>query len=253
MYWIEELHQRNNILAWYAWICLIGAIICFTLSKTTSVNVNGINAYIKPTKFFLSTIIFCATMAWITFELKQPQTIKIYSIAIIAILSFELIVITWQAANGRLSHFNNSSKFYSLLFSLMGIAISILTIYTLYIGYLFFVSPNIQIPIGYLWGIRLGILFFVIFAFEGGIMGAKMQHTIGALDNNDGIAFLNWSKKYGDLRIAHFVGMHALQVLPIIGFYLFKTPTGILSFSCLYFVSTTNTLINALKGLPLKI
>ena len=253
MYWIEELHQRNNILAWYAWICLIGAIICFTLSKTTFVNVNGINAYIKPTKFFLSSIIFCATMAWITFELKQPQTIKIYSIAIIAILSFELIVITWQAANGRLSHFNNSSKFYSLLFSLMGIAISILTIYTAYIGYLFFVSPNIQIPIGYLWGIRLGILFFVIFAFEGGIMGAKMQHTIGALDNNDGITFLNWSKKYGDLRIAHFVGMHALQVLPIIGFYLFKTPTGILSFSCLYFVSTMYTLINALKGLPLKI
>jgi hypothetical protein len=253
MYWIEELHQRNNILAWYSWVCLIGAITCFTLSKTTSVQVNGINAYIKPTKFFLSTVIFCATMAWIAFELKKPITIKYYSIAIIAILSFELIVITWQAANGRISHFNISTKFYSLLFSLMGIAISILTLYTAYIGYLFFVTPNLQIPVGYLWGIRLGILFFVIFAFEGGIMGAKLQHTIGALDNNNGIQFLNWSKKYGDLRIAHFIGMHALQILPLAGFYVFKTPASFITFCCFYFVFTVYTLLNALRGLPLKI
>jgi hypothetical protein len=252
MNWIIELHHRNNILAWYSYICLLGALVCYTFSKTTTVQVNNINAFIKPTKFFLSVAIYCITMAWIGSELQQPQAIKYFTIDVVLVMSFELFVITWQAANGRLSHFNVSNTLYATLFSLMGVAISILTLHTAYIGYLFFTATNINIPIGYLWGIRLGIIIFVIFAFEGGIMGAKLQHTVGALDNNQGSKFFNWSKQHGDLRIAHFFGMHALQILPLLGYYLFKTPSSIILFALAYFAAVVYTLINALRGLPIK-
>lgn len=251
MNWITELHQRNNILAWYGWLTLLGGIICLVLSKTTVIQINNINAFVKPTKFFFSVCIFCLTMGWIGYELHQPNVMNLYNIVVIVVMSFELFVITWQAANGRLSHFNISKPLYSTLFSLMGVAISILTLHTAYLGYLFFKIDNLNIPMGYLWGIRLGIILFVIFAFEGGIMGAKLQHTVGAIDGSNGIAFLNWSKHYGDLRIAHFLGMHSLQLLPLLGFYVFKNPAAIIGFAIVYFGFVVYTLVNALRGLAL--
>jgi hypothetical protein len=251
MNWITELHQRNNALAWYSWVTLLGGIICLVLSKTTAIQINNINAFVKPTKFFFSVCIFCLTMGWIGYELHQPNVMNLYNIVLIVVMSFELFVITWQAANGRLSHFNISKPLYSTLFSLMGVAISILTLHTAYLGYLFFKIDNLNIPMGYLWGIRLGIILFVIFAFEGGIMGAKLQHTVGAADGSNGIAFLNWSKHYGDLRIAHFLGMHSLQLLPLLGFYVFKNPAGIIAFAIVYFGFVVYNLVIALRGLAL--
>jgi hypothetical protein len=251
MSWIIELHHRNNVLAWYGWLTLFGGIICLFLSKTTTLQVNNINAFIKPTKFFLSTWILCFTMSWIGYKLQQPNVMKLYNIVTIVVMSFELIVITWQAANGRLSHFNISKPLYATLFSLMGLAITIFTLHTAYLGYLFFKIDSSNIPFSYLWGIRLGIILFVIFAFEGGIMGGKLQHTIGAMDDSEGFAFLNWSKHYGDLRIAHFLGMHSLQILPLLGFYVFKNPAAIITFAIIYFGFVVYTLVNALKGLAL--
>ena len=251
MNWIIELHQRNNALAWYSWVTLLGGIICLVLSKTTAVQINNINAFVKPTKFFFSVCIFCLTMGWIGYELHQPDVMNLYNIVVIVVMSFELFVITWQAANGRISHFNISKPLYSTLFSLMGVAISILTLHTAYLGYLFFKIDNLNIPIGYLWGIRLGIILFVIFAFEGGIMGAKLQHTVGSADGSNGIAFLNWSKHYGDLRIAHFWGMHSLQLLPLLGFYVFKNPAAIIAFTIVYFGFVVYVLVIALRGLAL--
>lgn len=250
MQWLHELQQRNQLLYWFGWLSFAGGIICSILTQTTSVQVNNINAFIKPMKFFFSVWTFCWTMGWLVFELQQPAITNSYSQMVVIVMTIELVIITWQAANGRLSHFNVSSALYSSLFTLMGIAISVLTAWTLFIGYQFFKVQPATIPLGYLWGIRLGIICFVIFAFEGGMMGAKLSHTIGAADGSSGLPITNWSKQYGDLRVAHFFGIHTLQLLPLVGYYLCKNPTSIITVSVIYFLSVSFLLVQALKGMP---
>jgi hypothetical protein len=134
---------------------------------------------------------------------------------------------------------------------MMAIAASLVTLYTAYVGYLFFVNEFPNLPSYYVWAIRLGILIFVVFSFEGFVMGSKLTHTIGGPDGGEGIPLLNWSKRFGDPRVAHFIGMHALQVLPLLSFYLLKNLKATIVLSVLYGLLALFTLLQALKGKPL--
>ncbi len=246
-----ELKKRNTVLYWYGWLTFAGTLICLVLIRLTDTIVLGINAFIKPAKFFVSIAIFCWTMAWYMIYLNQQRKVKVYSWMVVLVMTYELFVITWQAANGRLSHFNISTSFYQLLFILMGVAISILVAWTGYIGYLFFRQKTFTVSMQYIWGIRLGIILFVIFAFEGGLMASHLEHTVGAPDGGPGLPVVNWSRQYGDLRVAHFVGVHALQLLPLFGFFIAKNNRSIQIFSVAYFLFTAFLFVQAMMAVPL--
>lgn len=251
MNFLTQLKRRNQSLYWFAWLNLFCAGICILLIQIDDTGILGINAWIKPLKFFLSTIFFVTAMAWYMHHLTKQKAVIIYSWVIIVVLTFENIIIVWQAANGRLSHFNISTPLYGLLFSLMGVAITILTLWTLYIGILFFLQKNFNLPVQYVWAIRIAILLFVFFAFEGGLMAAQLKHTVGAPDGGEGLPLLNWSKLHGDLRVAHFAGMHALQIIPLFGWFIAKTKRGVFLFSAAYLLLVLFLLWQALKGIPL--
>lgn len=202
-------------------------------------------------KFFISSGIFAWSMAWFMAYLNEPEKVMIFSWVVIAVLAFETLYISYQANKGQLSHFNNSTRFTSIMFSLMGIAITIMTLWTGYIGFLFFVKDFPDLNDSYVWSVRLGILFFVVFALEGGIMASKLSHTVGGPDGSKGYPITNWSRKYGDLRIAHFFGMHALQILPLLSFYAVTNLLFSLIIDLCYFLFVCLLLIRAMKGKPL--
>lgn len=245
------LKERNSILYRFGLLCFVAGAVCASLVLLTSGQVLGINAYIKPAKFFVSTGIFCWTIAWFLPLLNRPRTVTIYAWMVVVVMMIELGIIVVQAARGKLSHFNVSSALDGLLFGTMGVAITIFTVWTAYIGYLFFRHRPVGIEPGYLWGIRLGILLFVVFAFEGYTMVDRLAHTVGAADGGPGWPVTNWSTRYGDLRIAHFFGMHALQLLPLLGYYVARRPRQIIGLSLFYFVAVTLLFMQALTGKPL--
>jgi hypothetical protein len=246
---LSQLKSRSESLFYFGLICLIAAIVFLILTKTTSVQVNNVNAWWKPFKFALSTTLFVWAMAWYVAYLKDFN-VNWYAWTTIVLLAFEIAYIAIQAGRGQLSHFNISSSFYGFMFSMMAVAITIVTIYTAYICVLFFKQDFPDLPTYYVWAIRFGILLFVVFAFEGFLMGSRMSHTIGGPDGSPGIPILNWSVKYGDARIAHFVGMHALQVLPVLSFYLLKNTKLTIVAIVLYSALAVFVLVWALNGKP---
>jgi hypothetical protein len=244
---IQNLKTRNETLFYFGLICLVFSIIFLALTKLTNTQVYNVSAWYKPFKFAFSTFIFAWSIAWYCYYLTGFN-IKMFNWAVIILLGFEIVYIAIQAGKGQLSHFNISTPVYSILYSLMAIAATLITIYTAYVGYLFFINDFPNLPSYYLWSIRLGILIFVVFSFEGFVMGSKLTHTIGGPDGGEGIPLLNWSKKFGDPRIAHFIGMHALQVLPFLAFYILKNTKATIAVSILYLLLAVFTLIQALKG-----
>ncbi len=248
---VPTLKTRNAILYWYGLVCLLGGVFCVVLSFTTNGQVLGINEFIKPTKFFVSIWLFCWTMAWYTGLLMQRRKVTIYSWVVVVTMTIEMVIITGQAALGKLSHFNVSSPINGSLFSIMGIAITVLTGWTAYIDYLFFRHKSVTIEPRYLWGIRLGILVFVIFAFEGFLMAARLSHTVGAPDGGPGLPVINWSSRYGDLRVCHFFGMHALQLIPLFSYYIARRPRQVILWATVYFSLVAFLLVQALAGKPL--
>ncbi|MFD2571191.1 hypothetical protein ACFSUS_11140 [Spirosoma soli] len=248
---LHTLKSRNAILYNFGWICFVSFFVCTLLSLTTTVQVLGINAFIKPMKFFLSTGIFCWTMGWFTHLLDRKRAVVVYSWMVVIAMMYELPVVTYQAALGKLSHFNISSLVDAILFQTMGIVIFIFTMWTAYIGYLFFSQKRFDAPMAYVWGIRLGIVLFVIFAFEGFLMGGRLSHTVGAPDGGAGLPVTNWSVRHGDLRVAHFLGMHALQLLPLFSYYVARKPSQVIIAAALYWVIVSTVLVQALMGKPL--
>ncbi|MBS7563008.1 hypothetical protein KHS38_01210 [Mucilaginibacter sp. Bleaf8] len=212
----------------------------------------GVNLWIKPVKFALSIALYCLTwpllLQYLPFERLRRRFARFTAFA----MSFEMAAIASQAARGQLSHYNNSSHYNLLVFNLMGIVIVSQTLFALYIGIKFFKVKAVQISPAMLWAIRLGIIMACFFALEGGVMAAKMAHTVGAADGSPGLPLFNWSRIAGDLRIAHFMGMHALQMIPLFALINgMKSAKPTIVFALIYFVIVLLLLFNALQGRPL--
>jgi len=250
MDFIQQLRYRNETLFWYGLICLVFSAVCIVLTRYSNTQVYNVNAWYKPFKFAFSTFLFVWAMAWYCYYLPNFN-IKLFNWSVIILLGFEIFYIAFQAGKGQLSHYNVSTPVYSALYSMMALAASIVTLYTAYVGILFFTNSFPELPDYYLWAIRMGIIIFVIFSFEGFAMGSRLNHSVGALNENSNLFILGWSKTVGDLRVSHFIGMHALQVLPVLSYYVLKNTKLTIVLSIIYFLLALSTLIQALKGRPL--
>ncbi|MCH6198812.1 hypothetical protein MMU07_04440 [Aquiflexum sp. LQ15W] len=167
---IETLKSRNETLFYFGLLCFVLSVLFLVISLISEIQVNGTNAWIKPFKFALSTFLYAWAMAWYCFYLPKFNT-GLFNWAVILLLGFEILYIAIQAGRGQLSHFNVSTPTYSALYSMMAFAASTVTVYTLFVGWLFFANEFPSLPDYYLWSIRLGILIFVVFSFEGFVMG----------------------------------------------------------------------------------
>jgi hypothetical protein len=81
-------------------------------------------------------------------------------------------------------------------------------------------------------GLTQGFLMPTPNATQQAMLAAGQQldligaHTVGDLDGGPGLPLLGWSTEHGDLRIGHFVGIHGIQAIPLLGALLLQLPAA---------------------------
>jgi hypothetical protein len=99
------------------------------------------------------------------------------------------------------------------LYGVMGLTVTVIYLATLVIGVLLVATPSGDRAAD--WGVRCGVAVSLLGMSVGVLMVAKGGHAVGVPDGGPGLPLVGWSTTGGDLRVAHFAGMHALQLLPL--------------------------------------
>jgi len=244
---VSELRQRNRFLFTVAVVNVALALLFTVLFSVDGRTILGRNVWIKPWKFAASIAIFTATMAWLVPSLSlSDREERLATGTIGTAMLVEITLISAQAARGVPSHFNSSTPLDTAIFAVMGATITVSTLVVTYVLWRTLRDPPGLAP-AFRWGLRIGLFVFVLASFEGGLMVARSSHSVGAPASGPGLPLLNWSLTGGDLRIAHFVGLHALQVLPLTG-YLAARRDGLSTRRSLGVVAVVAALYASLVG-----
>jgi hypothetical protein len=257
---MAELYWRNRLLTLVGWLHVVLLLATMVGYVTDDRLVMGVNAWLKPMKFMASIAIYLWTIAWFSKYIRRPRwLIHVLSIILSVTLVIEATCILVQAGRGTTSHYNTATDFDTVIFQTMGVMIGIDMLVTIVI-LLMFSKPSMRLHPAYLWGIRLGILVFLTGGAIGGVMISNGAHTIGAPDGGPGLLFLNWSTVGGDLRIAHGLALHALQILPLAGYAISswtavpRTAAKLGLLSCIaiaYAIAVLTLYRQAIAGVPI--
>jgi hypothetical protein len=209
-------------------LCLLGLMVDRRI-------ITGAPAWLKPAKFAISTLIaawsfaFCmaSTTVW-------PRFVQVLDWLLAIGLAIEIVLIDMQAARGTTSHFNIANHFDAMVFAVMGVSIACIWLGMLMLTVVLFRQPFAS---AWGWSLRLGMVLALVGTGSGALMTVPNSqqlasahatgrmtiaggHTVGAPDGGPGLPMTGWSADHGDLRIAHFVGMHGLQVLPLLAWWI---------------------------------
>ncbi|MEU0763093.1 hypothetical protein ABZ351_25785 [Streptomyces microflavus] len=221
--WHRPLVVFSAVMALWALVSAVGLVVDDRVLV-------GAPIWAKPFKFTVSLAAYGLTLAWMLTHLTRGRRIGWWAGNVVALTSLvEMTVITVQVVRGKRSHFNAATPLDTALFSVMGITIIVLWAATLAIGILLLRASIADRAAA--WAIRGGVLIALVGAGLGFLMtlpSAEQQaagnldtaevigaHSVGVPDGGPAMPLTGWSTTGGDLRAPHFVGMHALQLIPL--------------------------------------
>lgn len=252
-------------------VVLLGAIVGLAVDPRI---ITGAPAWLKPAKFAASITIYTLTLAWIfTLIPEWTRTRRVVGWLTAITMVIEIAIIGGQAWRGTTSHFNVGTVADAVLFTIMGLAIVVQTLSTIAVAIALWRHRFEDASLG--WALRVGMSLTIVGALTGGLMtrptraqldaaraGERMTiagaHTVGAPDGGPGLPGTGWSRQHGDLRVPHFVGLHAVQALPLVALALGRTRiqrrvrvrivlVAAASYAAIYVI----LLNQALRGVPL--
>jgi len=198
--------------------------------------ITGAPAWLKPAKFAISIAIYALTLVWVfTYLPEWTRTRRVAGWTTAITLVLEVAIIDAQAWRGTTSHFNIGTPPDAVLFGVMGGAIVLQTLASILVAAALWRQQFADHALG--WSLRLGMAITIIGASTGGLMTVPTAaqvaearathhmtfsgaHTVGAPDGGPGLPGTGWSREHGDIRVPHFLGLHALQGLALVALLL---------------------------------
>lgn len=218
--------QWHRPLLAFAALMLVLSIACGIGMLADSRTLLGVSVWEKPLKFAISALVYSVTWAWLIGQLHRFRRAAWWAgTAAVVLLAIELVIIVGFAVVGETSHFNVTSPFHTAMWSVMAFSITVLWIATFVVSIILFRNPfadaarTLAVRAGALIALVGMALAFLMTGPNAGqlndFQGVAGAHTVGMADGGPGLPILGWSTVAGDLRIPHFVGMHALQLIPL--------------------------------------
>jgi len=240
----------------------LGLLLCFAAAGFLDTReLDGANVWLKPAKFALSFVVLYATLTWVVQRLSPAmqagRTLRATLTAMVLATWTEMAYIAGRAGMGAHSHFAVSSPVEALLYSLMGVGAVTLVVGIAVIGWL--AGRDIKAQLGpalrqgVQWGFGLSALLTLITA---GYLSSNGGHFVGVPSAGAAVLPLfGWSGEVGDLRPAHFLALHAMQALPLLGWLWDRrapqSPWRMRAFALVYAVVTLVVFVQAVLGAPL--
>lgn len=214
----------------------------------------------KPLKFAISFIVFFGTLALTEARFspvwRQGRLFRALHVLLSAAFVFEMSYMIFQAAQGQPSHFNYSTVFSGIMYALMGIGATTLVVGAGVMGWAALRDTAAAFGPALRQGVALGFIGSCILTLiTAGTMSSTSGHYIGIPQPDAAqIPLMGWSATVGDLRPAHFVALHLMQVLPLVGLWVDRRAGSVATVRYAALAMTLLTLglyLQALLGLPL--
>lgn len=249
--------SEARILAMAAGVHLLLAGCCAVALVLPAEPVLGVHPALKPLKFGLSIALLLGTMAVLVPRLElQEGTRALVAWSLVVTMVLEMLPIVGQALRGRTSHFNLATPLDAGLWRLMQGAIVVATSVLIGLAVVATVRPLRDTSALDTFAWRAGLWLSLLGAVSGFAMGGALRHSVGGEDGARGLPFLGWSRSFGDLRVSHFVSLHALQAVPLVALVVARLPwpaaqwVAVVVASLVMLLASLGTLLQAFAGRP---
>lgn len=218
----RELDAKDGLLSRLGWALIAIIPVFAVLAFLAPGAAHTVNPWIKPIKFSMSFSTFASTVCLLLLALKVPDwQLKLARHAIagsVALEIFSLAAQAWRSVYAAGAHTLVDSVLAQLTNSMVMVNTAIVTWILLLFCANRVRSQVVDVPM--VAAIRYSIVIFLLGNAVGGYMLARGSHSVGVADGGPGLPFVNWSTIGGDLRIAHFIAIHAIQIVPLFAYIL---------------------------------
>jgi hypothetical protein len=215
---LREAWTRQRTLTALALLMLAAMLPAAIALGLDTHQIRGVNVWVKPLKFMASLALFSFSTAWFIGLLPEvrrrtwPVQFVVVSIVLAGVL--EVGYISFQSAFGQASHYNFSDRLHVALYSAMGAGALLLCMTQGVLAVQISRHGRTEIDPAWRMAVVRGLwLTLILGAGAGGLLGSAQP------PDGVGLPITGWHA-HGDLRPAHFLGMHAQQFLPLLGLAL---------------------------------
>jgi hypothetical protein len=228
------IYQRNKWLYWTGCLFFFTAKVCLGLFLFDIKQISGVYIWLAPFQIAMGSGVLLFTMAWLLHVINNKNHRNWVSIIYLFAVLSVFILNAFHAVRGKT--FNSLQQtpldefvnYLTILFCLI-----IFINQVIITGMIFLQKKNMHSQ-HYTWGIRSAMMVFSIFMLISLVIyfaGHKINPSLNVFDVFFGMA---WGNQSIYLKISYYLGLHSIQLIPLLSYYLFEKKKQVIVFSFAY-------------------